>query len=332
MSRALVTGGAGFIGSHVAEGLLRSGYDVCIVDDCSTGVAENIPEIERATGKTVQFVRSEIGSRETFTTILEFKPDLIFHLAAQANVRKSVEDPAFDATTNVLGTINLLEAGRRAGVKGFIFSSTGGAIYGEQETFPADELHRTTPECPYGVSKRAGELYVEYYARIFDFSAVVLRYANVFGPRQNPEGEAGVVAVFTERLLAGKGLVVNGDGEQTRDFVYVGDVVKANLLTGKAILDGKLRLDRNYTVFNVGTGVETSVNDVVRALRSVWTETSGPTDSKVFEVVNGPAKLGEQRRSVVDTAKIKKELGWNADVGFQEGMLATIRSFRSKRP
>lgn len=326
MARMFVTGGAGFIGSHVAEALLRAGHEVCIVDDCSTGRLENLDEIEHATGKKVERLIANIGSAECRDKIVSFRPDVIFHLAAQANVRLSVEQPGFDAQTNVLGTINLLEAAEKARVKGFVFSSTGGAVYGEQETFPADEQHRTAPECPYGVSKRAGELYVEYFARTFQFPSVVLRYANVYGPRQNPKGEAGVVAIFTDRLLKGQELTVHGDGEQTRDFVHVADVVKANVLASSALLDGSLRPERFYTVFNVGRGQELSVNDVVRGLRKVWTELSG--DGGAIKVTYGPAKPGEQRRSVVDTKKIRTELGWKDDVPFEEGLLATIRSFR----
>ena len=201
-------------------------------------------------------------------------------------------------------------------------------MYGEQETFPADETHRTAPECPYGVSKRAGELYLEYYARTFNFSGVALRYANVYGPRQNPKGEAGVVAVFTDRLLKGQDLTVNGDGEQTRDFVHVDDVVAANFAAAKALLEQKLRLQSNFAVFNVGRIEETSVNDIVSALKVVWRETGADSGQKEFVVKNGPALPGEQRRSVVDTSKIRRELGWAPKVNFADGLLATIESFR----
>ncbi len=326
VKRAVVTGGAGFIGSHVVLGLLKQGYEVCIIDNCSTGLKSNLGIIEKESGKKVDACFTNIESPEAKAKIVSFKPQLIFHLAAQANVRKSVADPIFDATTNILGTINLLEGAREAGVTGFVFSSTGGAIYGEQEHFPADESHRTTPECPYGVSKRAGEVYLEYYARSHGIRALSLRYANVFGPRQNPKGEAGVVAVFTDRLLAGEQLVVNGDGEQTRDFVFVDDVVKANLLGGQSLLDGKQGV--HFDIFNVGRSEEISVNDVVRGLRTVWRETAGEEGDKDFTVTFGAAMPGEQRRSVVDTTKIQRELGWKSDVGFEEGLLLTIRSFR----
>jgi UDP-glucose 4-epimerase len=330
MTRAVVTGGAGFIGSHVTEGLLRQGYSVLVLDDLSTGRRENLAAVQDAAGKTVETVFDDINSAACDKAFREFRPEIVFHLAAQANVRRSVEEPDFDATTNVLGTIRLLEAAKDAAVKGFIFSSTGGAIYGEQESFPADENHRTTPECPYGVSKRAGELYVEYYARTFGFQGAALRYGNVFGPRQNPKGEAGVVAIFTDRLLQGQELIVNGDGEQTRDFVFVEDVVQANLLTAREILNGALHSERNFTVFNVGTGRETSVNDVVRAMKQACREIAADSAEKVPEIVvqHAPARLGEQRRSVIDTKKIERALGWKVRTGFEEGLSATIRSYR----
>lgn len=329
MTRAVVTGGAGFIGSHVAERLLREGWDVRIIDDLSTGLKSNVEEVKQSTGKALEGFFGDINADGATELILSFKPDFIFHLAAQANVRRSVAEPIFDATTNILGTIRLLEAARQVGVKGFIFSSTGGAVYGEQETFPADETHRTAPECPYGASKRAGELYLEYYARTFNFSGVALRYANVYGPRQNPKGEAGVVAVFTDRLLKGQDLTVNGDGEQTRDFVHVFDVVAANYGAAKALLEQKLKLQANYSVFNVGTSGETSVNDIVSALKVAWRETgTAKGERSEFIVKNGPALPGEQRRSVVDTTKIRRELGWAPQVKFADGLLATIESFR----
>ena len=328
MKRAIVTGGAGFIGSHVTEGLLGAGWSVAIIDDLSTGRRENVAEITKNTGKQVEALYADIGSQNATDLIAHFRPDIIFHLAAQANVRRSVAEPGFDATTNILGTINLLEAARQVSAKGFIFSSTGGAVYGEQETFPADEQHRTTPECPYGVSKRAGELYLEYYARTFGFTGVALRYANVYGPRQNPKGEAGVVAVFTDRLIKGEKLVVNGDGGQTRDFVHVADVVAANIAVANALLAGTLKLDRNFTVFNIGTSRETSVNEIVAAIRNLWADGAIGKPGQELEVGNGPALLGEQRRSVVDTSKIRSQLGWEPKVEFGQGLAGTIKSFQ----
>ncbi|MFN8389698.1 MAG: SDR family NAD(P)-dependent oxidoreductase [Bdellovibrionota bacterium] len=329
MKKAVVTGGAGFIGSHLAESLLREGTKVLIIDDLSTGQQKNVDEIARLTGNTPEFLRADLNDDAAFDAICDFQPEILFHVAAQANVRLSVEKPAFDATTNILGTIRLLQASEKAKVKGFIFSSTGGAIYGEQLSFPATEDHRTAPECPYGVSKRAAELYIEYYARVAGFAGIALRYGNVFGPRQNPKGEAGVVAIFTDRLMKGQELVVNGDGEQTRDFIYVGDVVSANVLAAKAVLSSKLKLDRNFSVFNVGRGKEASVNDVARAIQTAWRETA-PRGEEVAptRVVNGPSLPGEQRRSVIDNSKIARELGWKSQMGFEEGLVETVRSFR----
>ena len=330
MKRVVVTGGAGFIGSHVAEALLSRGCEVLIVDDLSTGLKQNVADIEKSSGKSAQTVYGDISSQNVQQSILEFKPEFIFHLAAQANVRRSVEEPDFDASSNVIGVIRLLETSRRVPVKGIIFSSTGGAIYGEQESFPADEQHRTSPECPYGVSKRAGELYLEYYARTFNFPAVVLRYANVFGPRQNPEGEAGVVAIFADRLMQGGDLVVYGDGGQTRDFVHVSDVVQANILAAEALDSGKLKPERNFTIFNVGCAKEISVNQVVDAMRVAWSESASIADAGASQLVvtNAPPRLGEQRRSVVDTRKIERELGWRAKIGFEQGLISTIRTIR----
>lgn len=330
MKRAVVTGGAGFIGSHVAQGLVSAGAEVLIIDDFSTGRSENIEALQRETGRSVSVLKADINDESVPKAIAEFRPEAICHLAAQANVRKSVQDPRFDARANVLGTIALLEAARESGVRAFVFSSTGGAIYGEQESFPAGEDHPTRPECPYGVSKRSGELYLEYAARTYGFRGVTLRYANVYGPRQNPKGEAGVVAVFAERLLQGKHLVVNGDGDQTRDFVFVDDVVRANLSAVQAILLGKMT--RPYSVFNVGCGTETSVNDIVQVLRRIWPELAGAAGMRggEFEVEHAAAAAGEQRRSVVDASTIARELGWRPEVQFAEGMERTMKSFLHK--
>ena len=327
MKRVAVTGGAGFVGSHLVEKLLAEGSDVLVLDDFSTGREKNIEAVKQATGRAPQVVRCDIAEAACAQAIESFCPEIIFHVAAQANVRRSVQDPMFDARVNVIGTINLLEAGRRAGVKGFIFSSTGGAVYGEQDQFPADESHRTRPECPYGVSKRSGELYLEYFARTFGFSGVALRYSNVYGPRQNPKGEAGVVAVFAERLLKGESLVVNGDGEQTRDFVYVGDVVQANFLAGQAIVGG--RISEPFSVFNVGCGEETSVNDIVENITTIWSElaTNAGCPSPKVEVEFAAAPVGEQRRSVISAAKIQGQLGWRAKAKFNQGLRDTVQSF-----
>lgn len=331
MSRSVVTGGAGFIGSHLAEALLNAGAEVLVVDNFYTGLKANVDLLaEKFPGK-FSFVNSDIVQAETVKAIEAFKPDFIFHLAAQGNVRKSVDQPIFDATVNILGTINLLEAARKSGVKGFMFSSTGGAVYGEQETFPAKEDHRTVPECPYGLSKRSVEYYLQYYARQYGFKTVALRYANVFGPRQNPKGETGVLAVFLERLLQNKGFTVNGDGEQTRDFVYVADVVNANLAAMQGIKDSKIKTENGFAVFNVGTGIETSVNQIIVALKDAWKHLKKDTPwPKEVTISHGPAVAGEQRRSVIDSSKLKNELGWSWKMGLNEGVVKTLASFINK--
>jgi len=268
----LVTGGAGFIGSNLADALIDDGNNVTIIDDLSTGRKENIP------GKA-EFHKLDISSPVVDKIFERGKFDQVFHLAAQMDVRKSVQNPIFDAGVNILGGINLLQASVKHGLKKFVFSSTGGAVYGEQEYFPADENHPLNPISPYGVSKMTLEKYLYYYWSEFKLPYVSLRYANVYGPRQNEKGEAGVVAIFCSRLLKGEQAVVNGDGLQTRDFVYVDDVVKSNLLAKG--------YDKNGC-FNVGTSKETDVNTVYDKIRKA----TGSSQQRV----NGPALAGEQNR------------------------------------
>ncbi len=231
--------------------------------------------------------------------------------AAQMEVRRSVADPLFDARVNILGTVNLLEAARQAGVRRVLFVSSGGAVYGEQEAFPAPETHPTNPVSPYGVSKRAGELYAFFYQVEYGLPFVALRYANVYGPRQSPHGEAGVVAIFTSKMLRGEPVTVNGDGKQTRDYVYVGDVARASVLA--------LERDRSGP-FNIGTGVETDVNQ----LAALLVEAAGSRS----EVRHGPAKPGEQRRSVVDCRRAAEQLGWRPEVPLADGLRQTVAWFR----
>ncbi|HQH28206.1 MAG TPA: GDP-mannose 4,6-dehydratase, partial [Oligoflexia bacterium] len=251
----------------------------------------------------------------------DFKPEVVFHLAAQMNVRRSVEAPVFDTHENVVGTVNMVEAARCAGSR-FVFSSTGGAIYGEQDLFPADETHAIRPKCPYGVSKRAAELYLEYYGREYAMVCTALRFGNVYGPRQNPFGEAGVVAIFAKKALRGEILRINGDGKQTRDFVHVQDVVRACMAAAVE------RQDAGFDVFNVGTGRECSVNDIVAGFRAVWPQVAAEGAVQSFAVEHGPALAGEQMRSVIDAAKLSKRFGWQARVRLEEGLLQTILSFR----
>ena len=304
--KVLVTGGAGFIGSHVADLALAAGHDVLVLDDLSGGRRENLD------GRARLHVL-DVRSREAAELIGDERPDAIFHLAAQMDVRRSVADPSFDADVNIRGFINLLEAAVRAGVKRVVFSSTGGAIYGEQDFFPADESHPTRPCSPYGVSKASSELYLNYYRAQYGLSYAALRYANVYGPRQNPHGEAGVVAIFCERLLTGRECVIYGDGGQTRDFVFVRDVARANLLALTSDFVGAL---------NVGTGVETNVND----LYAMLAEAAGVQTPARHE----PGKPGEQRRSVITAAKAGRVLGFVPEVSLKEGIAETMAFFRSR--
>ncbi|HEV8539140.1 MAG TPA: NAD-dependent epimerase/dehydratase family protein [Bacteroidota bacterium] len=300
----LVTGGAGFIGSHIVDALIDAGHEVVIIDDLSMGRMENVhPKAE--------FFRLDIRSEKVGELFQKFRFDVVIHEAAQMDVRKSVEDPAFDASVNILGTLNLLENARITGVKKFVFASTGGAIYGEQDYFPADEAHPARPISPYGIAKLSVENYLFYYHEIHGLRYISLRYANVYGPRQNPHGEAGVVAIFTRKLLAGNQPVINGDGKQTRDYVYVGDVVKANLLA--------LTHDPP-AIFNVGTGIETDVNSLFSIIRDY-------TNSQSMEN-HGPAKKGEQRRSVIDSSSLLKTFGWKPSVSLHDGLQRTVEYFR----
>lgn len=321
--RVVVSGGAGFIGSHVVDLFLRRGDEVLVVDDLSTGRRDNLSHAAREFHKTLQISELDIVASETRARVKAFQPNLICHLAAQMNVRRSVSDPQFDAEKNVVGTVNLLEAARESECSAFIFSSTGGAIYGEQEYFPADESHPILPECPYGISKRSGELYLEYYARAYGLQTRSLRFANVFGPRQNPKGEAGVIAIFSERIIAGQPLTVNGDGGQTRDFVYVADVVDA---VARAADDSLKRAGRTgmFNTYNVGCARETSINELVDTMKKAWLSLSG---QPFPQISHGSALPGEQRRSVIACKKIESELGWKPKTSLADGLRETIASF-----
>jgi UDP-glucose 4-epimerase len=302
--RILVTGGAGFIASHVVDAYIAQGHDVHVIDDFSTGQRKNLNA--RATVHAL-----DVASPEAAQRLAELRPDVLNHHAAQMDVRRSVADPAFDARSNIIGFVNLLEPCKDVGVKKVIFSSSGGAVYGDRDPIPADENHPTLPLSPYGVSKLSGEFYLTYYHLAFGIPYVALRYANVYGPRQSSQGEAGVVAIFISQLLAGKAPVINGDGRQTRDYVFVGDVVRANLAA----------LDSDFIgPVNIGTRIETDVVTICRWLR----EESG---SKV-EAVHGPAKLGEQRRSCLDISRAAQVLGWKPEVSLQAGLEKTIAYYR----
>jgi UDP-glucose 4-epimerase len=307
--RILVTGGAGFIGSHVADAYLRAGHEVGVVDDLSSGTKQNLDP-------HVRFWQMDIRNAELPTILADFRPELVSHHAAQMSVSVSVRDPRGDADINILGTLNLLEAAVRHGVRRVIFASTGGAMYGDQETVPTPETAFPEPVSPYGVAKLAVERYLHAFQAMHGLEAIALRYANVYGPRQNPHGEAGVVAIFSKAILEGRTLSVNGDGEQTRDYLSVTDVVQANLLATVATLDHKV------PILNIGTGVEASVNDVVRLLGQIY-------GSKV-QRQHGPARPGEQQRSALNTALAKRILGWEPTVSLRTGLAETFRWFQDR--
>lgn len=303
----LVTGGAGFIGSHIADALIERDQRVVILDNLSTGSADNLPS-------KAEFHRCDIRSTEAANLVANLAPKAIFHHAAQMDVRRSTREPKFDAEVNIFGTLNLLEAAVAAGVEQFLFASTGGAIYGEQEHFPATENHPCRPLSPYGVAKLACEHYLYYFHVEQGLNATCLRYANVYGERQNPCGEAGVVAIFAERLLRNKPCTINGDGLQTRDYIHVSDVVEANMAAlGTA----------GFSIYNVGTGVETSVVDIFDLLARAF-ESDIPRR-------HGPAKPGEQRRSVIDSTRIRSELGVPSALALENGLLRTSDWFRQQR-
>jgi UDP-glucose 4-epimerase len=301
-----VTGGAGFIGSHLAEAFLARGDRVLVIDNLSGGRRENVPP-------GAELYVLDIRSKEAAAVVRESGVDVLVHHAAQMDVRRSVEDPVFDADVNVLGSLNLAEACRHGGVRQILFASTGGAIYGEQDFFPATEDHPARPLSPYGVSKLAFERYLYFYHVTYGLDVACMRYANVYGERQNPHGEAGVVAIFLNRLLAGEAPTINGDGLQTRDYVHVSDVVRANLaVVGKP----------GFHIYNVGTGVETTVvelyDELARAVGS-------PLKAR-----HGPGKPGEQRRSVIDAGRLRRELGVPAPLSLADGLARTAAWFREK--
>jgi UDP-glucose 4-epimerase len=308
--RVLVTGGAGFIGSNLVDALLARGDEAIVVDDLSTGRRENL-EPGLAAGATL--VEADIRDREAMEELTgRERPEVIFHLAAQIDVRKSIADPAFDASINVGGTANVLEAARVAGTRRIVFSSTGGAIYGEGDgqQLPLAEDAPLAPEAPYGQSKYAGEGYLALYERLYGLSSVPLRLGNVYGPRQDPLGEAGVIAIFCGRLREGKRPTVFGDGKQTRDYIYVGDVVAAMLAAAESETIGPI---------NVGTGIETDVLELIRELG----ELGGTGD---FEPEFAPPRTGEVQRISIDPARAERELGWRPEMNLSEGLRVTLDS------
>ena len=304
--KILVTGGAGFIASHITDALINEGHSVTVVDNLSMGFEKNV-------NPKAKFVKADICDTGLLELFEKEKFDVVNHHAAQMDVRKSVADPAYDANTNIIGTINLLQHCIKTGVKKFMFASTGGAVYGEQSYYPADENHPTFPCSPYGISKLAVEKYLYFYKFQYNLNYTVLRYANIYGPRQNNKGEAGVVAIFTTKLLSNGQPVINGTGKQTRDYVYVGDVVKANLLTLN---------DDTCDIYNVGTGKETDVNELFNKLNKI-------IESKKEEK-HGPPASGEQMRSVIASDKLFKKFNWKPSTTLDEGLKPTVEFFRNK--
>ena len=303
--KILVTGGAGFIGSHVVDRCVEAGHGVAVVDDLSSGQRQQVNAAARLHVVDIRTPALDDVFRGE-------APEAVLHLAAQASVGRSVANPLLDAEINVLGSLNLLECARRAGTRRFVYVSTGGAGYGDTDVVPTPESHPTRPVSPYGTSKVAAELYLGCWEALHGLSGVVLRLANIYGPRQNPHGEAGVIAIFTDRLLRGEPCVINGDGLQTRDYVYVGDVAEAALRA----------LERPQVTgpINIGTGVETTVVALFEALRAAF----GHGESH-----HGPARPGEQRRSLLDASRARQVLGWTPRVGLDEGLRRTVAAARA---
>ena len=306
MSIVLVTGGAGFIGSHVVRAMLAGGHRVVVVDDLSSGRRELVPP-------HVEFHQMSILDSGVDALIEKVKPDVVDHHAAQISVNRSVREPQLDATINVVGTVNMLEACANHGVKRFIFASTGGALYGEPEYMPCREDHPIAPLSPYGTAKYCVEQYVRYYSRARGVPSVVLRYSNVYGPNQDPHGEAGVVAIFSKRMLADRQPVIYGTGDQARDFVYAGDVAEAN----------RLALEKGEGgMFNIGTGELHSVNELYRVLA----EETGYKHPPAYEA----PRPGEVFKITLDYARAQRELGWRPTTSFREGLRRTVEAFAAE--
>ncbi len=313
--RALVTGGAGFIGSHVVDALLADGFDVELLDDLSSGRRENIPD-----GTTLHEL--DVASPEAARVIRDGAFDVICHLAAQIDVRKSVLDPMRDATINILGTINIAEAVKSSGrATRVVMASTGGALYGDFVTPPNDEEFPKDPESPYGIAKLSAEYYLAYYGRLHGVESAVVRFANVYGPRQDPHGEAGVVAIFCNRILGDESMTVFGDGLQTRDYVFVKDVARATVAAATRPLPPPARLDAR--AFNIGTGVETTVLELADALQDAAGRQVG--------ITHAPARPGEQARSAVLIDKAREVLGWSPVASLHDGLAETYAWFAARR-
>jgi UDP-glucose 4-epimerase len=303
--KVLIAGGAGFIGSHIAELALSKGYEVVCLDNLSRGHKSNVP-------KGARLIEADVLSKDIFDILKTEKPDIVCHHAAQINVRTAIENPVYDAEQNILGLLNLMEASRKSGVEKVVFASSGGAIYGEQLYFPADEEHKVQPLSPYGITKLTGEKYLDFYRNIHSMKTVALRYSNVYGPRQDSKGDAGVVAIFATSFIGGQKPVIFGDGEQTRDYVYVKDVARANLLA--------FDLSVSEGVFNIATGVETSVNELFRLVN----EKAGTSIVPSY----GDARDGEVSRSSLDASLAGKVLKWTPTVNLNDGLTETVQWFK----
>jgi UDP-glucose 4-epimerase len=311
--RVLVTGGAGFIGSHIAEAYLRGGWDVTVLDDLSRGHEKNVP-------KGARFVKADIRSQEAKRVVAEGTFDVLNHHAAQIDVRVSVDEPAFDASINIVGLVNLLEGAGDGGVKRVVFASSGGTVYGDPEQVPTPETAPNCPISPYGTSKLAGEHYIRMLGALRGFEAVAMRYANVFGPRQDPKSEAGVVSIFVSRLLARRPLTIFGDGKQTRDYVFVGDVARANVLASSCALPSVTAHESR--AFNIATSKQTSVLELAAIVGRVM----GVEPALEF----AEARAGELLRSALDVSKAKRVLGWQPEVSFDAGLPKLIEWFKSE--
>ena len=304
--KILVTGGAGFIGSHIVNAYINLGHDVFVIDDLSSGKKEFI-------NPKANFYQLNIHSPEVKTILEKEKINVINHHAAQISVSESVSDPSFDANSNIIGTLQLLQNAVSFNIEKFIFASTGGAMYGKQKIFPAGEEHPCQPLSPYGISKLSAENYINYFCMQYGLNTSILRYSNVYGPYQNPHGEAGVVAIFCQRLIEGLPPIICGDGEQTRDFISVRDITEANIIALNPQCAG---------MFNVGTGNEISVNFLTQSLLKI---------SKLdISAEHGPARKGELRRSAIDSKKFLKSFGWNPRVSLEEGLVETFNYFKNK--
>jgi UDP-glucose 4-epimerase len=308
--RVLVTGGAGFIGSHVVDAHVAAGDDVTVLDDLSSGRREHVP-------KGVKLVAADVRSPDARRLVASGGFAIVNHHAAQIDVRRSVSDPCEDASRNVLGLLNVLEGAREGKVGRVVFASSGGTVYGDGAALPTVETAPKLPASPYGVAKLASEYYLATFTQLYGLEVAVLRYSNVYGPRQDPHGEAGVVAIFCRRIIAGEPLTIFGDGKQTRDMVFVGDVAEANLIASRRPLPPLAGLDAR--AYNVGTGVETSVNELAAQL--------GVAAGRKTETRYAPARAGEIQRSALQPAKAQKELGWTPRTTLAAGLAATLRWF-----